>query len=213
MKITLEIVNAAAIWGERRIEELNEKNIVPNPIARRRLTRNAKILLYLADKISFKSGNIIFGTEFGECGATSEIINAILKKEAISPTAFQNSVHNTAASYLSIHTDNKDEIITVSDFGKSSLSALKAAAISSFECDEALIACVDSLDFAEIEEMNSCSLRFLECGVAFAVRTSQKTADITLGCKKFDGFLEGHHAMLELYEHFEAGGRVFEVSL
>lgn len=213
MNITLEIVNAAAVWGERRIEDLNEKIIVPNPIVRRRLTRNAKILLYLAHKVGFGGGKIVFGTEFGECGATSEIINAILKKETVSPTAFQNSVHNTAASYLSIHSSNKDEILTVSDFGKSSKSALTVGAIKAMDGGELLIACVDSLDFAEIDEINGCSLKYLECGSAFVVRTTVKTPDILLCNQKFDGFLSGHSDMLELYENFKNGRRVFEASI
>lgn len=182
-------------------------------IARRRLTRNAKILLYLADKIGFKSGKVVFGTEFGECSVTAEIINAILKKDSISPIAFQNSVHNTAASYLSINSDNKNEILTVSDFGKSSTSALKVGAIKALTGDELLIACVDSLNFAQIDDMNSCKIRYLECGAAMIVKMTDKTADIPPLCKLFDGFLVGHSAMLELCEHFESGKRVFEVHI
>jgi Beta-ketoacyl synthase, N-terminal domain len=213
MKIALEIQSCASIWDKRHIEELNEKIIVPNPIARRRLTRTAKILLYLANRVNFEGGKIVFGTEFGECAATVEIISSILQNKTISPTAFQNSVHNTAASYLSIHSENKNEILTVSDFGSSSISAIKVAAIKALTGNTILVACVDSLDFPQIDEMNSCGLKFLECGSALVVRVTNKTPDIVLQNKQFDGFLTGYFAMLELCEHFEDGKRVFEVQI
>jgi len=213
VKARLEIKACASVWAERRIENLNEKEIVPNMVARRRLTRNAKILLYLANKVDFTGGKILFGTEFGECGATSEIITAILQKASLSPTAFQNSVHNTAASYLSINSENKSEILTVSDFRTSSKSALKVGAIKALGKEELLISCVDSLDFAQIDEMNSCGVKFLECGAALRVKMTDKPVDIELQDKRFEGFLQGHDAMLELCECFSEGKRVFEVQI
>lgn len=213
MKIALEIQSCAAIWAERHIDELNEKELVPNMIARRRLTRNAKILLYLANKVDFSGGKIVFATEFGECGATSEMITAMIQKTSISPTAFQNSVHNTAASYLSIDSKNMSEILTVSDFGRSSESAIKVGAIKALANDELLISCVDSLDFAQIDKINSCGVRFLECGTALKVKITNKPADIMLQNKQLDGFLKGHNLMLELCELFNSGKRVFEVKI
>lgn len=202
------------VHAERQIEDLNEKVLVPNPLQRRRLTRSSKILIYLADKNSFINGRIVLGNENGECPSTSEIINAIVEKTGVSPTAFQNSVHNTPASYLSIQTGNQNEIITVSDYRKLSDSVLKTTAIKALMGDdEILAACVDALHFREIDEINKCGLKYLECGVAMRVKCTDKPSNITLITESLDGFLDGHKNMIALHLAFENGGTIFEVEI
>ena len=104
MKINLEIVESAFIFAPEEIAELNTKALVPKMLFRRRLTRAAKIAIYLADRVNFERGRIVYGSSFGELLSTANILDSIEKKEPISPTAFQNSVYNTAVSYLSILT-------------------------------------------------------------------------------------------------------------
>lgn len=214
MKVNLKILDSALVYAERHIDDLNEKTLVPNPLQRRRLTRSSKILIYLADKIGFKNGRIVLGNENGECPATSEIINAIVDKTNVSPTAFQNSVHNTPASYLSIQDGNQNEIITVSDYQRLSSSVLKTAAIKAkLGQDEMLIACVDALNFKEIDEINKCGLKFLECGVALKIAYTDEIADIKTDKQCLDGFLDGHKDMIALHFAFQNGGTVFEVEI
>jgi hypothetical protein len=212
--IKLKIISSALVYAENQIEDLNEKTLVPNPLQRRRLTRSSKILLCLADKTGFENGRIILGSEFGECAATSEIIGAIVQKTNVSPTAFQNSVYNTPASYLSIQNGNKNEIVTLSDYQKSGDSVLKTAAIKSMlDNDEILTACVDALNSKETCALNKCGVQFLECGVALKVKYTDKQANIQLDKIPLDGFLEGHKSMVALHKAFEGGKNIFEVEI
>ena len=52
-KVALKIVSAAKVSAPIKIEDLDEKRIVPKMLLRRRLTRNAKIMLFLSDKCGF----------------------------------------------------------------------------------------------------------------------------------------------------------------
>ena len=99
MKINLEILQSSCIYAPVQIEELNTKQLVPKMVTRRRLTRSGKIAVYLANKVDFTDGRIVYGSSFGELSSTSNILNSINKNEQISPTQFQNSVYNTAVSY------------------------------------------------------------------------------------------------------------------
>jgi len=213
LKITLEIISCHSIWDKTEIKELNERLNIPDAMMRRRLTRSSKILIYLANKVEFISGKAVFATEFGECGATSEIMNAILNNTNISPTAFQNSVHNTPASYLSILSSNTGEFVTVSDFGADGTNILKVAAIKALFGDEILIACVDALNIKEIEKINKCKVGFLEAGVALKVSLSDKQPNIEFSNKSYNGFLKSFHTMLELCESFENNKTIFEVEI
>ena len=110
MKINLEILDSSYICAPIQIEELNIKQLVPKMVTRRRLTRAAKIAIYLSDKVNFNSGRIIYGNNYGELQSTENILNSIKEREQISPTVFQNSVNNTAISYLSMITNNQNGI-------------------------------------------------------------------------------------------------------
>ena len=49
-------------------------------VTRRRLTRAAKIAIYLANEVNFKTGRIIYGSSFGEIPATASILKSIKDK-------------------------------------------------------------------------------------------------------------------------------------
>jgi len=171
MKINLEILDCAFISAEREIEELQTKKLVPKMVTRRRLTRAAKIAVYLADQVNFTKGRIIYGNNFGELNATAHIINAIKNKESISPTHFQNSVYNTAVSYLSILHENQEEILTISSGDNTAKNVLKLGAVKAMQGDTLLLMVTETLNIDNIEEINHC-IDYLECGAALKVRFS-----------------------------------------
>lgn len=177
MKINLEILEGAHVYAPVEIETLNTKELVPKMITRRRLTRAAKIAIYLADKVSFANGRIVYGSSFGELGVTAKILNSINCQESISPTHFQNSVYNTAVSYLSMLTENKNEIITISSGDYTSLNILKTGAIKALDGDTLLLLATETLNIDNIEEVNTC-IDHLESGVALKVKFTEEKATI-----------------------------------
>ena len=179
MKINLEIIESAYVYAPKEIEDLNTKALVPKMIIRRRLTRAAKIAIYLENKVSLSNSRIIYGSSFGELGVTANILHAINANEAISPTHFQNSVYNTAVSYLSMLNENENEIMTISSGDKTSLNVLKAGAIKALDGDILWLLATETLNIDRIEEVNSC-IDFLECGVALKVKLSDKKKTMDL---------------------------------
>lgn len=181
MKINLEILDAAFIYDPVEITELKTKELVPKMVQRRRLTRAAKIAIYLANEVEFKTGRILYGSSFGEIPATASILNCIKDKEGISPTHFQNSVYNTAVSYLSMLTDNQNEIMTISSGDNTSKALLKSAAVKGLDGDTLLILATETLNIPNIEEVNNCK-DVLECGVALKVKVTEMspTLDINI---------------------------------
>lgn len=173
MRVAINILSAAKIYAPIKIEDLDEKRIVPKMMLRRRLTRNAKIMLFIADKCGFEGGKIIYSSAFGELQATVGITDAILNETAISPTLFQNSVYNSAPSYFSLLNSDKDEIITLSNGDKSSLDAIKTAALQSLVSGEKVL-CVGSecLDIARIDEVNKCT-KYLETGAGVVLEIAK----------------------------------------
>lgn len=213
MNINLEIVDAAMLYGEKEVEGLRTKELVPKMVTRRRLTRAAKIVVDLADTIKFKDGRIVYGSSYGEVLATSNILKSILKSEPISPTDFQNSVYNTAVSYLSMLNGNTDEMMTVSSGDATSLNVLKAGAVKALDGDEILLLATETLNIENIEEVNDC-IDFLECGVALKVRVTDKAK--TIDYKKKDslkGFPPSLTDMLAIEKAFQKGEEnIIEVS-
>lgn len=179
MKINLEILESAYVYAPKEIEDLHTKELVPKMIIRRRLTRAAKIAIYLADKVSFTSGRIVYGSSFGELGVTAKILHSIHAKEAISPTHFQNSVYNTAVSYLSMLNNNTSEIMTISSGDNTSENILKLGAIKALDGDTLLLLAIETLNIEKIEEVNKC-IDFLECAVALKVKYTEKKATIDM---------------------------------
>ena len=179
LKINLEILESACIYAPKEIDDLHTKELVPKMLLRRRLTRAAKIAIYLADQVSFENGRIIYGSSFGELPATAKILHSIDTKEPISPTPFQNSVYNTAVSYLSMLTGNKNEILTLSSGDNTSLNILKAGAIKAMGADTLLLIATETVNIDHINEVNQC-IDYLECGVALKIKISKEEPTIDL---------------------------------
>jgi hypothetical protein len=168
-KVALKIISAAKIAAPQSIEDLDEKRIVPKMLLRRRLTRNAKVMLYLSDKCGFDGGKVVYGSCYSELKETVTISDAILNKEPISPTSFQNSVYNSAPSYFSIVHGDKDEILTISSGMNSSRDVLKTGALQALVSGEKIL-CISTECFnvKNIEQVNTCT-SFLESGAAVVV--------------------------------------------
>ena len=168
-KVALKIVSASKIYAPTKIEDLDEKRIVPHMMTRRRLTRNSKVMLYLADKCEFKDGNIVYGSCYSELGETAKISEAVLNNDILSPTAFQNSVYNTAPSYFSLINKDKAEIITISSGMKTSLDTIKTAALQALVSGErVLCVAIECINIKNIEQVNKCC-DYLEAGAGIVV--------------------------------------------
>jgi hypothetical protein len=186
MTINLEILESAYLLGEKSLENLRTKELVPNMMVRRRLTRASKLVMELKDLVDFEEGRVICGSAYGEAGVSANILNAIKDNVPISPTDFQNSVYNTAVSYLSIVSKNHHEILTISSGDKTALNVLRAGAIKALDGDELLLVCFETIDIANIEQINHC-IDFLECGVALRVRVSDQKATMSIEKSKTRG--------------------------
>jgi len=171
--IALNIVSSAKIYAPTKIDNLDEKRLAPSMMMRRRLTRNSRVMLYLADKCGFKDGKIVFGSCFSEIEETAKIANAILENSMLSPTSFQNSVYNTAPSYFSLINKDTDEIITISNGMKTSLDALKTAALQALVSGEKVLCiCSECINIKNISEINRCT-EFFEAGVAVVLEIAK----------------------------------------
>ena len=179
MTINLEILDTAFIYEQDEIVELKTKELVPKMVTRRRLTRAAKIAIYLANAVDFKIGRIVYGSSFGEIPATASILKSIKCNDHISPTDFQNSVYNTAASYLSMLYGNQSEIMTVSSGDNTAQNLLKMGAIKALDGDEILIIATETLNIPNIEEVNNC-IEYLESGVALKIKVTQMSPNIDI---------------------------------
>jgi len=199
MKINLKIIASAFVSANEKSEALQEKALVKKMMLRRRLTRGAKIAIYLASKVGYQQEKIVFGSAYGEVNATVDIVESIYNKTLLSPTAFQNSVHNTPASYLSILSENSGEVTTVSDLFDTSLSVLKTGAIKALKGDKLLLLNVDSFNFKGVEEMNRCSITQLESGVALLVEVTTDEANIAIENIEYSNISPSLWQMLEIY--------------
>ncbi len=205
-KVAFTILSAAKIYASVAIEDLQEKRIVPQMMLRRRLTRNAKIMLYIADKCGFKDGKIVYASAFGELQSTVGITDAIANETQISPTLFQNSVYNSAPSYFSLLNNDKDEIITISSGMKSSLDALKTAALQAVVSGEKIL-CVatECLDIANIQEVNSCT-SYLEAGAGIILQIAEnEDGAVEIHDFKEEGVIESLQALFQVNQMFEEG--------
>ena len=175
--INLEIMESAYVFSSREVEALNIKDLVPKMMTRRRLTRAAKIAIYLSNEVSFDRGRIVYGSSFGELPTTASILETISSKEPISPTYFQNSVYNTAISYLSILNENEEELLTVSSGNETASNVLKVGAIKALDGDTILLLVTETLNIEGIEKINTCG-QYLECGVALKIRFTDKESTL-----------------------------------
>lgn len=179
MKINLEILSYAFLLAEKEVQNLHTKELVPKMVMRRRLTRGARLVIELQNMVGFEGGRILCGSAYGELAVSANILRAIKENEPISPTDFQNSVYNTAISYLSILSNNQNEILTISSGDDTSKALLKTGAIKALDGDEILLVCFESINIENIEEVNNC-IDYLEGGVALKVRVSEKAANIKI---------------------------------
>ena len=214
MKINLEITDASIIYDEKKIEDLNTKELVPKMVLRRRLTRASKLVIELMSRVEFNQGRIIFGTGYGELLATSNILKAISNKSGVSPTDFQNSVYNTSISYASILTKNTSEMLTVSSGDETSLKLLKIAAVKALDGDEILLICSETLDIDNIDEVNKC-IKYLESAVLLKVKVSILEATLNIKDIRFDeDFPKSVNHMLYLAKNFNKEEKmIIEVEL
>jgi hypothetical protein len=200
MKINLKILSTYFVSAQDKCENLEEKTLVPKMMLRRRLTRSSKMAIYLASKVVYTNERIVFGSAYGEAKATIDIIDAIYRKTLLSPTAFQNSVHNTPVSYLSILSENTSEVTTVSDLFNTSLSVLKTGAIKALKKDKLLLMTVDAFNIENINDLNTCSISDLESGIALLIEVSNEKANIFLENKNFKNISPSLWHMLEVQE-------------
>ena len=176
-KVAIKIISSAKVYAPQKIEDLEEKRIVPNMMTRRRLTRNSKVMLYLGDKCQFDGSKIVYGSCYSELQETAKIAEAVLTNAPLSPTSFQNSVYNTAPSYYSLIHKNKDEIITISSGMKTSLDTLKTAALQALVSKQkVLCVAVECINIKNIQEVNNCTA-YLEAGAAIVLEICDDISD------------------------------------
>ncbi len=176
-KVALKIVSSSKIYAPTQIEELDTKRLVPKMVLRRRLTRNAKVFLYLSDKCGFINGKIAYGSCYSELEETAKIANETLVDGVLSPTSFQNSVYNTAPSYFSLINKDKDEIITISSGMKTSLNTLKTAALQALVSGEKVLCiAIECINIKNIDEINRCA-EYLEAGAAVVLEIADDITD------------------------------------
>jgi hypothetical protein len=213
MNINLEILEASFIYDKNDIKELNTKELVPKMVTRRRLTKSAKIAIYLSSQINSKNERIIYGNAYGELKSTQSILSSINAKEQISPTVFQNSVYNTAVSYLSMLEGNTSEIMTVSSGDITSLNILKAGAIKALDGDEIVLIVTEALNIDHIEDMNKC-IDYLEVGVALKVKVSKKEKTMNINSTNNQKYPPSVVHMLNIAKSFDkAKENIIEITL
>jgi len=213
-RVAINIISAAKISAPTKIEDLEDKRIVPKMMLRRRLTRNAKIMLYIADKCEFTGGKIVYGSAFGELQSTVGITDAILNETQISPTLFQNSVYNSAPSYFSLLNVDKDEIITISSGMNTSKAALQTAALQALVSGERVL-CVSTecLDIANIEQVNSCT-SFLEAGAGVVLEIAKdESGAVEIETLSEEGIIDSLGELVSLVNMSEKGATKVFVTL
>jgi hypothetical protein len=213
MKINLKILASEFIADDEKIMTLNEKEIIPNMMIRRRLTRNARIAIYLAHKLNAFDLPIVIGNAYGEVIETFEILKSIDQKMTLSPTHFQNSVHNTPASYLSIVAENRGYITTVSDLFKTAQSVLKVGAVKSLKYKKMLLIVVDSIDFECVDKLNRCNIKKKESGIAMVVEATAKEPTIKLENKSFKEYSPSLWKMLEIHKQLSDKENIVAISI
>jgi len=204
MKVNLEILSSAYLLGVESLELPRIKELVPQMMVRRRLTKAAKICVELLSRVEhFEGGRILCGSAFGELETTANILKAIHDEQPLSPTDFQNSVYNAAVSYLSILYHNHNEILTLSCGDKTARSVLKAGAIKALDGDILLLLCFETLDIVGIEQVNHC-IDYLESGVALVVRVTEAKETLSLQKSELAGVPNSISEMLHVAQNAPA---------
>ena len=200
MKMNFIVKATAKVTADTKCENLDEKRIVPKMMLRRRLTRSARIMVYLADACDFRDGAVVYGSAYGEMQATADIVGAIDANEPISPTAFQNSVYNTAPSYFSLLHGNKQEILTISSGDDTSKNVLQTGALQAATTnDEVLLVCSEAINIPNIDEVNTCT-DYLESGIALTLVPTQRESNVEVNIKEHKGYAPSLWAMLDVLD-------------
>ncbi len=200
MKMNFIVRATAKVSADTKCENLDEKRIVPKMMLRRRLTRAARIMVYLADACDFRDGAVVYGSAYGEMQATADIVGAIDANEPISPTAFQNSVYNTAPSYFSLLHKNKNEILTISSGDDTAKNVLQTGALQAVTTgNEVLLVCSEAINIPNIEEVNTCT-EYLESGVALTLVPTKDKANVDVSEKDHNGYAPSLWAMLDVLD-------------
>jgi len=203
MTINFLVKATAKVSAENKCETLDEKRIVPKMMLRRRLTRGSRIMVYLADACGFSDGAVVYGSAYGEMQATADIVGAIDANEPISPTAFQNSVYNTAPSYFSLLHKNKNEILTISSGDDTSRNVLQTGALQAVTSGaEVLLVCSEAINIANIEEVNTCT-EYLESGVALTLVVTDDDTTVDVEKNEHRGYAPSLWAMLDVLDACE----------
>ncbi len=198
MKMNFRVKSIAQVSAATKCEDLDEKRIVPKMMLRRRLTRSARLMVYLADACGFSEGPVVYGSAYGEMQATADIVGAIAANEPISPTAFQNSVYNTAPSYFSLLHGNREEILTVSSGDATSANVLQTGALQAVtHAKEVLLVCCEAINIPNIEEVNSCT-DYLESGVALTLVPTESDVNTEIVTNNHQGYAPSLWAMLDV---------------
>lgn len=178
MKINLEVISYDFFINEDSTSTLNTKALVKNMGIRRKMTRSSKLVVELLHNIQYNDQRVIYSTGFGELQTSSKILNALITNDFVSPTDFQNSVHNTPISYSSIIYKSHKEMLTISCGDTTSKKAFKVSAIKALDGDEIVLICCDVLDIDRIREVNN-TVKYLEFAAAFKLKVSdlEKTID------------------------------------
>ena len=129
----------------------------------------------------------------------SELLEAIKNSDMVSPSAFQNSVYNTAASYHSIVQGNTSEILTLSCGNETSYNVMQQAALSLLKEDEVFVCVVEAMNFDGVDSLNKCANE-LEYGISFMLKQSEKEANIIVENKIQKGVPASLSWMKNLYD-------------
>ncbi len=202
MKINLEIIDVFYLFDLKSIEPLNTKDLAPQMIFRRRLTKAAKLVIEALATLKAIDHRVVYGSSFGELLSSANILHSILKEQVPSPTDFQNSVYNTAISYASILFENKKELTTISSGDETSLKVLKAGAIKALDGDELVLICTETINIPNIEEINSC-IDFLESVVALKVKMTKEDNTINLENITLKGFPNSIKHLMFIAQNFD----------
>jgi len=205
-KVAIKITASAKVYAPLKLDNLDEKRIIPNMMVRRRLTRNAKVMLYLADCCNVNNGKVVYGSCYSELEETASIANSVLMKALPSPISFQNSVYNTAPSYFSLIHKDKDEIITVSSGMKTSLDTLKTAALQALISGEKVFCvAVECINIKNIDEINRCT-EYLEAGAAVVLEIAKSTEDAkALEDLGIPGVIDSLQDLMSVVKMYEQG--------
>jgi len=108
----------AAAWARGEVGRSDEPasqtpraELLP-PMLRRRTSLLTRMAAEVAAQAIASGGldpaivTVIYGSVYGEIRTTLDLLGALLTTDALSPTKFHNSVHNTAGGYVSIAARN-----------------------------------------------------------------------------------------------------------